>query len=146
MKDIDKAVASFKEGLNCAQAVVAVYAPSYGLGKKEAIRIAAGFGGGLGHTGRTCGAITGALMVIGLHCSAGDVSNTKAKKNSYARSQEFFRKFEARHGSTDCRTLLGQDISTAEGMKAAREKGLCVSLCPDFVRSAAEIVEELLKD
>ena len=57
---------------------------------------------------------------------------------------EFFEKFEARHGSTDCKALIGQDIDTAEGMKAARQKGIFDTLCTEFIKSASEILEELL--
>ena len=85
-------------------------------------------------------------MVIGLHCSKPGVSADKAKRDSYALAQNFLKIFEDRHGSTECRVLIGLDISTIQATQAAREKNVFTSRCPDFVRSAAEILEELLKD
>ena len=75
MSNIEKTVARFEKGLNCSQAIVATYGPPLGLERDSALKVAAAFGGGMGHLGRTCGAISGALMVIGLHCSKRDCSN-----------------------------------------------------------------------
>jgi hypothetical protein len=48
------------------------------------------------------------------------------------------------NSSISCKGLLGFDISTADGMKVAREEGLFVKLCPKYVKDAAEIIEQLL--
>ncbi len=145
MSNIQKAVESFKEELNCSQAIVATYGPGLGLDGDKGLKVAAAFGGGMGHTGLTCGTITGALMIVGLHCSKGSRSVGEAKTESYVLAREFFKQFEARHGSSNCRMLIGQDIDTPQGMEAAREKGIFDSVCPDFIKSAAEILEELLR-
>lgn len=146
MSNIEKAVASFKKELNCAQAIISTYGPPLGLKRDMALKIAAAFGGGMGHLGRTCGAISGALMVIGLHCSKRDCPNDELKKRSNALAQEFLKKFQDRHVYTDCKELIGLDISTTETMRLAREKGVFDSLCTVFVRSAGEILEELLAE
>jgi C_GCAxxG_C_C family probable redox protein len=144
MDNAQRAVASFKKELNCSQAIISTYGPPLGLERNMALKVAAAFGGGMGHLGHTCGAITGALMVIGLHCSKPGRSVEQVKEESYVLARELFQKFEARHGSTECKALIGQDIDTPEGMKAARQKGIFDTLCGDFVRSASEILEELL--
>ncbi len=144
MSNVEKAVASFKKGLNCSQAIVATYGSPLGLERKSALKVAAAFGGGMGHTGKTCGAITGAMMVIGLHCSKDGCSAAQAKRRSYALASKLMKIFESRHVYTNCKDLIGQDLSTDEGMRVAREKDLFDTLCAVFVQSAAEILEELL--
>ena len=96
MSNIDKAVGSFKGGLNCSQAIVATYGSALGLEEGIGVKVAAAFGGGMGHRGLTCGAITGALMVIGLHCSRGNCSIEEAKGRANQRGSEFLKIFENR--------------------------------------------------
>jgi C_GCAxxG_C_C family probable redox protein len=144
MQRIEAAVASFQSGFSCSQAVLAAYADLFGMDRETAVRIAAGFGGGMGRMANTCGAVTGALMVLGLKYGATDATDRQAKEAVYERVREFSRRFAARHGSTVCRDLLGCDISTPAGVERARQGSLFTSACPKFVQSAAEILEELL--
>ena len=145
MSNTEKAVEAFKAGMNCSQAIVATYGPGLGLEEDMGAKVAAAFGGGMGHTGKTCGAITGAMMVIGLHCSRDGCSTAEAKVRSYALASELMKTFETRHVYTNCKALIGQDLSTDEGMRTAREDDLFGTLCAEFVHSAAKILEELLR-
>ena len=137
MNYVECAVARFAQGCNCAQAVLAAYAPQFGLEPEIALRLAAPFGGGMARMGETCGAVTGAFLVIGLQSG-------EAKEETYQLVREFVRRFAARHGSIRCRELLGCDLSTPEGLQLAREQGLFSTRCRGFVRDSAEIVSELL--
>ena len=140
----EEAVACFQGGFNCAQAVLSAFVPELGLARELALRVAGALGGGMARSGATCGAVTGALMAIGLKygkCRPGDDA---ARERAYALAGEFLRRFQAGHGSTLCRELLGHDLSTPAGREAAQEAGLYETLCPQLVRDAAEIVEELL--
>jgi C_GCAxxG_C_C family probable redox protein len=98
----------------------------------------------MGRLGETCGAVTGAFMVIGLKHGRTRAEDEETAEIAYGLVQEFADKFKARNGSIACRELLGQDISTPEGVELAREKGLFATRCPRFVRDAAEIVEQVL--
>ena len=145
MSNADLAIACFKEDYNCSQAVLSTYAPTLGLDRETALRVAAAFGGGMGRTGETCGAVSGALMVIGLRYGRSTAGDEGAKEKTYNLAVEFLKTFAARNdGCVKCRELLGCDISSPEGRQAAREQGLFDTLCPQFVRDAAEIVEQLL--
>jgi len=140
----DEAVARFRGEFNCAQAVFSTFAPELGLAREVALWVAGAFGGGMGRSGATCGAVTGALMAIGLKygkCRPGDDA---ARERTYALAGDFLRRFQARRGSTLCRELLGYDTGTPAGRQAAREAGLYETLCPQLVRDAVEIVEALL--
>ena len=140
----ESAVTMFLEGYNCAQAVLACCGRDFGLPRETAIRVAQAFGGGMGRTGNVCGAVTGALMVIGLKCSAKDGKDGAAKENGHRLTQEFLRRFIKSNGSIVCRELLGHDLTTEEGRRQVQEKGLTKTVCAKLVGNAAEIVEALL--
>ncbi len=133
----------FREGFSCSQSVLAVFAADLGLEHDAALRVAAAFGGGMGRTGGTCGAVTGALMVLGLKYGV-TVVDPVAKERTYALAREFIARFEARHGAIGCSALLGADISTAEGYSELREAGRFRAVCPELVASAAELVEQMI--
>ena len=143
MSRIEAATSRFAESYNCAQAVLSAYAACFGLDEETALRIASGFGGGMGRRAETCGAVTGALMVLGL--KHGAVSpDREAKERVYEQVREFAKRFKARNGSLLCRELLGCDIGTPEGLQQAGEADFVSKICPKFVRDAAEILDEML--
>jgi C_GCAxxG_C_C family probable redox protein len=144
MTRIEESVAYFREGFSCSQAIVAAYAPSLGLDRDTALKIASGFGGGMGRLAETCGAITGAFMVLGLKFGSA-ASDRKAKEIVYTRVRDFAERFKARHGSLLCRDLLGCDLNTPEGLALAEEKKLSSTVCPPYVETAAEILEEMME-
>lgn len=141
---IDNAVACFKSGFSCSQAIFSTYAEQLGLDKQTALKISGTFGGGMAAMGDTCGAVTGAFMVIGLKCGKSKPDDDDAKQKSYSLCRNFVEKFKARHGSIVCRELAGCDISTPEGKLKFEENRLGSTLCPTLVRDAAEILEEIL--
>jgi C_GCAxxG_C_C family probable redox protein len=139
----DIAAARFDQKLNCAQAVFSAFAPSLGLDDETALRLASPFGGGISRRGEICGAVSGALMALGL---AHGSSTPEGKEEIYQLGQEFLQRFEAGHRSILCRQLLGADISTPEGHARARDAGVFQSVCPFVVREAAQIVHEMLAE
>jgi C_GCAxxG_C_C family probable redox protein len=143
MDNVNHAVALFEQGFNCAQAILTAYAEPLGLERETALKLACSFGGGM-RMGQTCGAVTGAFMVLGLEHGQTDAKDRRPKEKTYELVRQFVEKFESRNGSVMCKELLSCDISTSEGMKVARERDLFVSFCPRMVRDAAEIIEEML--
>jgi C_GCAxxG_C_C family probable redox protein len=145
MNNTERAVSLFKEGFSCSQAVLAAYGEQFDLQQELALRIAGAFGGGMGRMGETCGAVTGAIMVIGLKFGCTTAGDLKARENAYTVVREFVHQFKGRNVSVLCRDLLDCDIGTPEGMKRAREEGLIKKTCPKFVKDAAEILDQLIK-
>ncbi|KJS87316.1 MAG: C_GCAxxG_C_C family protein [Peptococcaceae bacterium BICA1-8] len=139
-----EAVALFNQGFSCSQAVLSVFAPVFNLDKTTALRIAGGFGGGMGNLGETCGAVTGAFMVIGLKYGRIDIDDRIAKGKTYGVVRDFAQIYNAKRGSIKCKELLGCDLNTPEGMNYARENNLFKTICPGLVESAVEILEEIL--
>ena len=144
MDKVKQSVSCYKEGFNCSQAVFSTFAVEMGMDRNTALKVSQGFGGGMGGMGETCGAVTGAFMVIGLKYGRIRADDDEAKLKTYALVQEFTKRFKARHGTIVCRELLGCDIGTPEGHRIAKEKKLVSTLCPRFVQDAAEIIEEIL--
>lgn len=129
--------------MNCAQAVLTAFADELGLDRMTALKIATGFGAGAGRTGGVCGAVSGAYMVIGLKQFPGISSPVERKEKVYALVQEFTRRFMNLHKSIDCPILLGCDLSTPDGLAAARSRDLFTSVCPKFVSDSVTVLEEL---
>jgi C_GCAxxG_C_C family probable redox protein len=137
------AVSLFDRNFNCAQAVFAAFATTFGMEESRMLKLASPFGGGVARRGQVCGAVSGGLMALGLARGADDPS---AKEAAYQLGQEFLTRFESRHGSILCRDLLCFDISTDIGRQQANEKGLFKTLCPHFVGDAVEIVRAMLEE
>jgi C_GCAxxG_C_C family probable redox protein len=142
MDNIRTTVDLFDTGLTCSQAVLTVFGEHYGLDSRMALIVGRPLGGGMGHMGRTCGAVSAAVIVLGL--AKDDSEEKEAREVTFAAVQELFRRFQAVHGTTDYKDLLGEDMSTEEGIKRIREQGLVRKVCPAFVRDAAVILQELL--
>ncbi len=141
MSHVQTALTYFKEGCSCSQAIFAAYGPQLGVDRENALRIASTFSGGMGLTGETCGAVTGALMVLGLKY---DIADADAKAKSIQRAKEFLNKFKACYGSNICRDLMGYDLNTPSGLAFIKDNKLNETLCPKYVQAAAEILEQML--
>jgi C_GCAxxG_C_C family probable redox protein len=129
--------------MNCAQSVLSVFATELGLDKTTALKIALGFGAGAGRTGGVCGAVSGAYMVIGLRQYPDISSAVERKEKVYSLVGEFNNKFKDIHRSIHCSDLLGCDLSTPQGLAAARSQKLFTTVCPGLVADAVTILEEL---
>jgi C_GCAxxG_C_C family probable redox protein len=125
---------------NCAQTVFSLFASDLGIDEKAALKIASGFGSGMTNA-ETCGAVTGAYMVIGMK-HGHSTSNPDEKANTKLFIQKFNEKFKMKHGSLICKKLTGFDISTPEGSAAAREEDVFITKCPGFIKTACNILEE----
>jgi C_GCAxxG_C_C family probable redox protein len=144
MDRVELAVSLFGEGFSCSQAVLAAFGDRFGVEREIALRIASGFGGGMGRMAQTCGAVTGAFMLIGLKHGGIDAKNRQTKEKAQAVVREFANRFISRNDFLICRELLGCDISTPEGYQFAKEKKLFATICPKYVKDAAEIADEMI--
>jgi C_GCAxxG_C_C family probable redox protein len=136
MSKVKKAVKCFEDGFNCSQAIFSTYSPEFGVSSEQALKIASGFGGGMRIDG-TCGAVTGAFMVLGLKFA-------KGKDKPYDKIIKFADAFCRRNKSTNCQALIGCDIRTKQGMDKATNEGLFNKICSQLVKDSAEILEEML--
>lgn len=144
MDRIEKAVDLFESGFNCAQSLLAAYAPSYGVEANAALKLASPLGGGLSRTGGTCGAAMGALLVLGLRHGCVDPEDEEQRDFLREEAREFLRRFGMGRGGTTCPEVLMADLSKPGELERAKEQGLFEDNCPHAVRDAATILEELL--
>jgi C_GCAxxG_C_C family probable redox protein len=138
---IEKASAYFSQGYSCAQSVLLAFAEELGLAPEVAVKVAGCFGGGMARQGLTCGAVTGALMVIGLRHGSLDPQDKEAKEHVYELARRFMADFETEFGSTSCPGLLGYYIGDLEERAKAQAEGLFASRCPLYVEGAARMLE-----
>lgn len=135
----------FMKGYDCSQVVVSHYAAELGISEELANKVAACFGGGMLQAD-TCGAFTGALMVIGLKYGHYDSGKLQTQKEvMMAKSGEFRKKFFEKHPTCNCKELVGYDVSTPEGFKEAVGTGRMMSFCPKLVKDVIEVLDEMLK-
>ena len=107
---------NFREGFNCAEAVVHAFRDILNPGlSDDAVRMASGFGGGLGHAGCLCGALTGATMVLGM--LQGRVSPRESREPVYASAREFHDRFREKFGATCCRVLNPHPFDSREHLR-----------------------------
>jgi C_GCAxxG_C_C family probable redox protein len=133
----------------CAEAVLTALARHLGVASPLIPKIATGLCSGVSRTGSTCGAVSGALLGIGLALGRenppADAEARAELEHCYAACQEFLDRFQASHGQLTCKGLTGCDFSDPVDMARFRELGL-LRHCYDFVEfatdTAAAIIDE----
>lgn len=110
-----------KKTCNCAQAVIATYADVVGITEQQAMNLGNAFGSGMGNMEGTCGALTGAAIIVGL--ATGD------KLRSRKAMTKIMTQFQERNGATQCKLLKG--VGTGQVLRS----------CEDCVADASELLE-----
>jgi len=138
---VNEVLEKYNGGFYCSQAMLSTYCEDYGLDKDTANKISCGLAAGISRLGSTCGAVTGAYLVISLihgNCQSDD---KQSLEKTFSLIQEFDRQFTEKHGSTNCTELLGVDLRHGDKTLAGER---VKTLCPGFVKDAAEILEKIL--
>ena len=118
-------------GYNCAQSVALTYADLVDMAPEHLFKITEGFGLGGGNMQGTCGAISGAIALIGLLNSCGNLEHPSTKAQTYALGREILERFKAQNGSILCHELKGAGT------------GKVLRSCPDCIMDACQLFEEL---
>lgn len=117
---------------NCAQSVACAFASDIEVDPQILFRICEGFGLGMGCMNGTCGAISGAIAILSLKNSDGNLSAPATKASTYLLSKMLMQKFAERNSATICRDLKGVDT------------GNMLRSCNGCIEDAVEILEEIL--
>ena len=144
MNRFEKAFALHAEGYNCAQAVIGAYADIIGIGEQEAVSIGAGFGGGAG-TGELCGAVSGAVMVLGLMTPVDMNDPVGSKKRTTALGKEFQKRFVEKFRHLRCHDLLRDPTQASDATPAGQTMGV-THPCRLMIVTAVAILDELLSE
>jgi len=144
MEKKNKALSLFRDNFNCSQAVLTSFAGDFGIDEDLALRIATPFGGGMGRRQKVCGAVTGALMVLGLKYGKGITDPDDKKKFTYEMTRKFIDEFTALNGSVVCKDLLnGLDMNDQADLQKINELNLFEVNCEKYVADAVNILENL---
>jgi len=149
MNRIESAASYHVRGYGCAQSVLASFAGEYGLSEEHALKLATGFGSGMGRMCHVCGALTGGFMVLGLKYGKYLTDGSRygnETETTYKLVSELAAKFKERNGSTICRELIGYDLSDPEQRAEVVKLGLFKSSCGKFIQDAVDILDnDLMK-
>lgn len=142
--NVKETASGYFGAMNCYQSVLSTFGPNYNLSKEQCFNLGISFLGGMGKQGKTCGAVTGSYTVIGLWCAMQTTDINEQKALAIKKVQEFNDLFETKNGSTECKTLLGYNMSIPEEAKLIQEKEIIPQVCPVVIGDAAEILEKIL--
>lgn len=143
MTHAEKARDLFLSGCSCSQAVFGAYAEELGIGHDTAMKLASSFGGGMGGTRETCGAVSGMLMVAGLKWGYSEPGNQDVKKAHYARTRTLIERFTAEHGTIVCRELLSHLQTLSKEPSERTPEYYRTRPCARFVETAARLIDEM---
>lgn len=139
------AVEKFLEGFNCAQSVFYSFCDDLQFEKNTALKIACGFGAGMGRKEEVCGAISGGIIVLGIKYGRGEKDNRAAMELTYAKTRELMNQFAKKHGTFICRKLInGYELTTEDGQKQFKENDILNKTCKRCVQSVVEILENII--
>ena len=133
-------------GYGCSQSVLAAFCQDFGLEEKLALKIANGFGSGMGRLCQVCGSLTGGFMVIGLKYGRWEagVEHSADTEETYRLVRLLAERFEARNGTLQCRELLGLDLNDPDQRQFAVDQGLFKTKCSGYIQDVVQILEEIL--
>ena len=146
---VSRAVDYFMQGYGCCQSVVAAFSDLYGMDEEMALKVGAGFGGGVGRLRMMCGAVSGLVVLAGLDCGETDGSNREGKSACYKVVQDLLEQFKQANGSIICAEILGlqgheKAVSTYEASPRTAEY-YKTRPCAAKVESAARIFANYLR-
>ncbi|MBS7008240.1 C-GCAxxG-C-C family protein [Anaerostipes sp.] len=132
MSKREEAIERHKKGYNCAQAVACCYSEEMGIDEQTVFELAEGFGLGMGGMEGTCGAVSGAVLVLGRLNSTGNLSKPDSKGATYQLTRELARRFRIKNQSVVCRELKGMTTGTM------------LRSCRGCIEDAVKILEDIL--
>jgi C_GCAxxG_C_C family probable redox protein len=141
---VAEVVELFQSGFNCSQAVLSVFSEDLGLSEETALKIAYPFGAGIGGCGKTCGAVTGAIMVIGLKFNTSNPLAIDIKTECKEKARKLIEIFEQEHGTSNCNDLVGFDMSKLSGVELKSKSQFLQNRCPKFLETVVSFLEEEL--
>lgn len=146
MTHMEKAEQLLHQQYHCSQALLGAFAEDLGLELKTALKISSCFGAGM-RQGSVCGCITASLMVLGMKLGFYDSQDRDMEVYGNQKTDAFLKAFRQKmNGKTNCRDILGKDVSKPEDLALVHKEGLILQKCPQALRAAIGILEQILAD
>lgn len=146
MTRTEKAIYYFKNGYNCAQSVLISFNDDFKLNETDLLKISCGLGAGMGRLQKTCGAVSGAYLILGLYFGKYLKEDDQSREKTYKLIREFDEKFNNKYKTTDCKTLLNCDLSTEEGKQYFFKNELVDMVCAKCIEDSVKILESIIKE
>lgn len=137
----DKAIEFFEDGFNCAQSIIGAYEDKLGKNTNVLMDMASGFGAGMGRLQKTCGAVTGAFIVLS---SLTNKNLPGARERLDQDIQDFAARFREHFGELNCINLIQMDLNTEAERQQAHEEQVFEKKCQKYIAFSIETLEELL--
>ncbi|HUT99404.1 MAG TPA: C-GCAxxG-C-C family protein [bacterium] len=145
VRAVDRACELFaREGYNCAMAVMSALLELADGDPLDYLALAAPFGAGTARAGLTCGALTGAVMALGMLKAPKVYRNREAKEDAYRLSAPVVEGFVKRMGSALCADITGVDLADKEGRRRFVELDILELKCVPAVELAARLGAEVI--
>ena len=129
------------EGRCCGESVLSAACQALGVRDNPIIpSVALGFGGGMGLTGRVCGAFSGAICGIGIATGLAAADYAERKGHTFDAVAKFLERCAARWKSVDCKAICGLDLTTPEGLDQLMHGGVKDLICAEVVRETAAML------
>ena len=146
MNHSETAIKKFEEGYNCAQSVLSTYSEKLNISKDLALKLASGFGAGMGRKQEVCGGISGAIMVLNFLYGRGENDDKEIQDLNYFKVRELIDKFTSKFNTINCKELLdGCNLLDSEGQELFKSKNL-IEKCHDYVGSITKILDEIIEN
>ncbi len=116
-----QAAAVMRRGLHCSEAILGLFNERLGLGlDARALKMASGFAGGIGCGRDVCGALTGAVMVIGALYGRAEpgVDDSKCQALANRLREDFLREL----GSSSCEVLAREVWRTPQHLELCADR------------------------
>ena len=139
---IDRCTKHFNEGYNCCETVLLSFCELLGVESEVIPKIATPFGGGICKRKHMCGALSGAVMAIGL--KYGRNTPQGKREPSSERTARLVEKFIEKYGSANCIEVLGYDPEDLEKVKRDKDK-IRANICAPLIRQVAEWLWDEIK-
>lgn len=140
----DIACKNFYNGCNCAQSVLCAFSNKIDIDSKTCMKLASSFGGGMGRLREVCGAVSAMFMVAGLLKGYEIAGDDIGKTRQYQLVQQLAKEFKNQHGTIICRELLGLSGEDNPTPSKRTAQYYAERPCAEFIKTAAEIIENKL--
>ncbi len=144
MNNSELAEQTFIEGYNCSQSVLSSMHNVTGISIDDSMRLASGFGGGMGRAQHVCGAVTGGILVLNLLYGTGLETDKEQREELYGKIRQLIDTFEEQNQTINCRELLdGCNLMSPEGQERFKSENMSLQ-CKKYVSSVVKILEGII--
>ncbi len=141
---IERALGYVDEGFLCVEAVFKTLADLHGTDSDLIPKVATGFAAGIARTSNICGAVSGAILGLGLWYGRNEP--VEGERKVYWYSRKFIDEWEKTHTSTSCGELLGVDLDTSEGDRQFYAEDMWENKCKRYISEAVALAFDILEE